>query len=115
MNRLVAVLIPMLAGFLLTVGVVSWRSDWWQRRTALGSPAATALSVEVRQSNLRVVQVHLTDGAPVAAPRPPEATPQPVPDPYAPPPVPRVDAGNSPERLEVSARKFAHGSRADGD
>lgn len=126
MNRLGAILIPMLAGFVVTVALVSWRSGWWQRREARGVPAAAPVSVEVRRSNLRIVPVHLTAASPatvVAAPTAPvapvaavpEVAPEPVSESFEPPPVPRVDSGNSPERLEAPARKFARGSRADGD
>lgn len=125
MNRLGAILIPMLAGFLLTVAVVSWRAGGWPWRGALESQALAPLRVEARSPNLRIVPVHLTSAPPVtaathaAAPAPvaavPAAEPEPVPEAYEPPPVPRVDPGNSPEQLEAPDRKFAHGSRADED
>ena len=129
MNRLGAILIPMLAGFLLTVAVVSLRSGGWPWRAALEPRAAAPLRVEVRRPNLRIVPVHLTDAqpptaatraiAPAAANVPAAAAPaaetEPAPEPYEPPPVPRVDPGNSPEQLEAPDRKFAHGRRDDGD
>lgn len=125
MNRPGAILIPMLGGFLLTAAVVSWRSGWWQRRTVLESPAATAVRVAARKSALRIVQTHVTAGFPaipaaapaslaaVPAPPLPAAASEQESAPYEPPPVPRTDPGNSPERLDASARKFAHGSRAE--
>lgn len=120
MKRLGAILIPMLAGFLVTVAMVFWRSGWWQEREAHEpSVAAAALSIEVRRPNLRIVPVHLTAtpqttvAAAPAVPAAPEALPEPSAETYEPPPVPRVDPGNSPERLEAPARKFAHGSKAD--
>lgn len=118
MKRLLTILIPMLAGFLVTVAMVSWRSGWWQRREAHGSSAA-ALRVEVRRPNLRIVPVRLTAApktsvaAASAVPTPREAMPEPSAATYEPPPVPRVDPGNSAERLEAPERKFAHGSKAD--
>jgi hypothetical protein len=107
-SRLGTVLIPLLAGFLLTVAVVSWRSGWWQR-DAFQSPAATQPVVEVRPPSVRIVRVH-PSAAPAAtapaAPAPaPEALPEPVSQPAQEPPVPRTDP----------ARKFAHGSVAGGD
>ena len=123
MKRLGAILIPMLAGFLLTVAVVSWRSGWWQRREAIDSPVAASPRIEVRRPNLRIVSVHLTAGpqAPVGAtppapvPAASEAEPESGSESYEPPPVPRIDSGNSPEQLEAPERKFARGSRADED
>ena len=134
MNRLGAVLIPMLAGFLLTVAVVSLRSGGWPWRAALESHAAAPLCVEARRPNLRIVPVHLTDAQPptVATPAMVPATAavptaaqlagkteaaqaEAAPEPYEPPPVPRVDPGNPPEQLEAPDRKFAHGRRDDGD
>ena len=119
-----AILIPMLGGFLLTVAVVSWHSGWWQPHAAPRAADTEPSRVEVRRSNLRVIPIHLTTGpAPTPAPTPATvahaipapAEPEPSPAPYAPPPVPRADPGNSPERLDASARKFARGSRADED
>jgi len=123
-NRLGAILFPMLAGFVVTVAVVSWRTGWWPRRGALDSAAVVPASVQVRRSNLRIIPVHLTAASPAsiaaapaapAVPAAPAAQPEPVAESYEPPPVPRVDPGNSPERLEAPARKFARGSRADED
>ena len=126
MNRLGAILFPMLAGFVVTVAVVSWRTGWWPWRGALDSAAVVPASVQVRRSNLRIVPVHLTAASPATAaaapaapaavpPAAPAAQPEPVAESYEPPPVPRVDPGNSPERLEAPERKFAHGSRANED
>jgi hypothetical protein len=128
-NRLGAILIPMLAGFLLTVAVVSLRSGGWPWRAALESRAAAPLRVEARHPNLRIVPVHLTDAQPPTVATParvpataavptaaqPAAETEAAPEPYEPPPVPRVDPGNSPEQLEAPDRKFAHGRRDDGD
>ena len=125
MKRPGAILIPLLGGFLLTVATVSWRSGWWPL-TATPESAATSWHVAVRRPNLRVVPVELRAGFPATLPAAPTApvhalpapsapvTPQAAAD-YVPPPVPRADPGNSPERLDASARKFAHGSRADED
>ena len=128
MNRLGTILIPMLAGFLLTGVVVSWRSGWWARHE-LQSPAAAPLRVEARRPNLRIVPVHLTaaqtasvaasaaapvPAASVPAPPPPGGGPEPASQPLAPPPVPRANVGNSPD-LEAPVRKFARGSGADAE
>jgi hypothetical protein len=122
-NRVGAILIPLLVGFLATVAIVSWRTGWWWRRDALQSPAVAAPSVEVRRSNLRIVQVHFSapppatvNAAPAARPpATPEVQPEPDSTPLEPPAVPRVDPGNSPELLEAPARKFARGSSPGGD
>jgi hypothetical protein len=121
-NRPGAILIPILAGFLLTVAVVSWRSGWWRGREALESSAAAPAHIEPRPSNLRIVPVRLTAAQPatVAAtpaarsPAPPVSEPHPVSEPLSPPPVPRANAGNSPD-LEIPVRKFARGSSADSE
>lgn len=129
MNRLGTILIPMLAGFLLTGAVLSWRSGWWPRHE-LQSLAAAPLRVEARRPNLRIVPVHLTAAqpatvaasaaAPVPAasvpppPPPPEGEPEPASQPFAPPPVPRANVGNSPD-LEAPVRKFARGGGADAE
>lgn len=112
MNRLGAILIPMLAGFLVTIALASWHTRWWQH-DAVESPAAITPNIELRRPNLRVVQVHVTASraaAVVAAP--PAAVPaaraaqaEPVATPPEPPPVPR----------ESPARKFARGSTADAE
>lgn len=125
MNRPGAILFPMLAGFVVTVAVVSWRTGSWPWRGAPDPAAVVPTSVQVRRSNLRIIPVHLTAASPVtgaAAPlvtatptAAPAAQPEPAAESYEPPPVPRVDPGNSPERLEAPARKFARGSRADED
>lgn len=122
MNRPGAILIPILAGFLLTVAVVSWRSGGWRGREALESAANAPPRIEPRQSNLRIVPVHLTAAEPatVAAapaarsPAPPVNEPAPVSQPLSSPPVPRANAGNSPD-LEIPVRKFARGSSADSE
>lgn len=127
MNRPGAILVPMLAGFLLTVAVVSWRSGWWQRRATVAAPAAASVRIEVRPPDLRVVSVHLTAAQPAAVrpatvaaapaaspPVPPEGEPEPLSEPLAPPPVPRANAGGSPD-LEAPVRKFARGGRLDPD
>ncbi len=114
-----AILIPLLTGFLLTVGVVSWRSGWWQQRDAAAAPPR----VEVRPPYLRIVQVKIAAAAaarnPLApaasAPAAPAALPQPSPETSEVPPVPRVDPGNSPELLGAPERKFARGSHSGGD
>lgn len=103
MSRLGIVLIPLLAGFLLTVAVVSWRSGWWQR-DAFHSPAAVQPVVEVRPPAVRIVRVHLSaapaETAPSSRVAAPEALPEPVAQPADEPPAPRTDP----------TRKFAHGS-----
>jgi hypothetical protein len=121
-NRPGAILIPILAGFLLTVAVVSWRSGWWQGREALESSAAAPVHIAPRPSNLRIVPVHLTAAQPAtvaATPvarssAPPVNEPRPVSEPLSPPPVPRANAGDSPD-LEIPVRKFARGSSADSE
>jgi len=60
-NRLGTILIPLLAGFLITVAVVSWRSPWWHRDPLL-SDEATPARIEARPANLRIVQVHVSAG-----------------------------------------------------
>lgn len=110
MNRLGAILIPMLAGFLVTIALVSWHSRWWQR-DAVESAAAITPNIEVRRPNLRVVRVHVTASPAAAVAAAPvtavaaarAAQPEPVATPPEPPPVPR----------ESPARKFARGSTAD--
>lgn len=122
MNRPGAILIPILAGFLLTVTLVSWRSGWWQGREALDASATASPRIEPRRSNLRIVSVHLAAGQPLTvaaapaarSPAPPVNEPDPVSQPLSPPPVPRANAGNSPD-LEIPVRKFARGSSADSE
>jgi hypothetical protein len=121
-NRPGAILLPIFAGFLLTVAVVSWRSGWWPSRETLESFAAAPPRIELRRSNLRIVPVHLTASQPAtvaaapAAPPPaaPMNEPAPVSEPGSPPPVPRANAGNSPDR-EIPVRKFARGGSADSE
>lgn len=123
MNRPGAILIPLLSGFLLTCAVVSWRSGWWEQHGAPASPALTPRRVEARPPHVRTVHLQLAADpwAPAAAARaaaaaaPPEATPEPVYAPSGPPPVPRVDPGDSPELLEAPARRFARGGVAGRD
>lgn len=122
MSRPGAILIPLLGGFLLTVGVVSWRSGWWQRPGALEFSAATPPQIGPRRSPLRVVHVTLSSDpwAPVAAvtphaPSAPKGAPHPAPASLAPPPLPAVNPGSSPQLLEAPARKFARGGKADGN
>lgn len=108
MSRLGTVLIPLLAGFLLTVAVVSWRSGWWQR-DAFQSPAAMQPVVEVRPPSVRIVRVHLSAAPAATTPATPAAAAEALPEPSAQPPAelaaPRTDP----------ARKFAHGSIAGED
>lgn len=102
MSRPGTVLIPLLAGFLLTVAVVSWRSGWWQRDAGQSS-TATQPVVEVRAPSVRIVRVHLSAAPAATAPAaPPDALPEPVAQAADEPPAPRTDP----------ARKFAHGSVA---
>jgi hypothetical protein len=107
-SRLGTVLIPLLAGFLVTVAVVSWRSGWWQRG-AFQSPAATQPIVEVRPPSVRIVRVHLSAAPAATARAAPAATPEALPEPAAQP------ADEPPTPRPNPAHKFAHGSVADGD
>jgi hypothetical protein len=114
-NRLGAILIPLLVGFLATVAIVSWRSGWSWRRDSLQSPVVAAPSVEVRRSRLRVVQVDVSAAPPPKAATAPAATVSAKPkaqpsmsEPPELPAVPRANPGNS--QLEAPVRKFARGS-----
>lgn len=122
MNRPGAILIPISAGFLLTVAVVSWRSGWWQGREARESSATPPAHIEPRPSNLRIVPVHLTAAQPATVAAAPAARSPALPvnepdadsQPLSPPPVPRANAGNSPD-LEIPVRKFARGGSANSE
>lgn len=125
MSRPGAILIPLLLGFTLTFALLSWRSGGWRRSAAASVDAPPR--IQQRHSPLRAVGVDLHAVAsrartaePVAAApaTPPPAAVQPLPEPVweppGPPPVPRVDPGNSREQLEAPARKFARGGNAGG-
>lgn len=126
MNRAGAILIPLLAGFLFTLVVVSWRSGWWPRggigHSAAVTPIAAAPIVETRPPHLQVEQAHVIAASPAAVHEPtgpasaaPAAQSEPVSASLEPTPVPRVDPGNSRELLEAPARKFARGADSGGD
>jgi hypothetical protein len=115
LNRLGAILIPLLVGFLATVAIVSWRSGWCWQRDSLKSPMLAVPSVEVRRSRLRVVQVEVSAAPPpgtatapaVTVAAKPEVQPL-ISEPPEPLAVPRANPGNS--QLEAPVRKFARGS-----
>lgn len=67
MNRAGAILIPLLAGFLLTVMAVFWRSGWWAQRDAALPAEPAAATVEARPPHLRVVPVHVLTASAVAS------------------------------------------------